>query len=454
MTEDLGVLPERDRCTEVRRPVPAQAKPGGLNFGDPAHPSIIHCLAKLAIIGAPNASASKPRVTEVDFIYLSSSVTICVIVAIAYLLLAARGISREASSAYCAAFGGLGLAWFLAPLIPADNTGSAVAFLVPNFIASLALASLYCGFWLRGGRALNWWLIAALWLLWVVPLLMIVALRLPWALHAPFAVLSILGGILTSLWSVHRKRGIRSAGDLILEVWLGITALITLVSLYIAVDNTQTGPRVIWEYYEDFVPTLFAGIGVFSLLGFTFDAIHRSNELARTDSLTSLPNRRAFDEELAIAVARAQRYQRPLSLIILDLDRFKVLNDQYGHPAGDAVLQMVAQVLREGARRIDTVARIGGEEFAVLLADTTGVAAQLLAERLRRAIVDANIVNVTFTPSLGVASLESAGKNASDLVQAADRALYCAKKAGRNCVRNAEGDLLATRAPEPALTRG
>ena len=158
--------------------------------------------------------------------------------------------------------------------------------------------------------------------------------------------------------------------------------------------------------------------------------------LARTDALTGLANHRAFRERLESDAARARRTGFPVSLVIVDLDRFKRVNDTWGHQAGDAVLREVARRLQASARRGDLPARIGGEELAWLLPDTGLPAARDAAERLRRAIGELPIPPVgTVTASLGVAELGPGGPD--DLVRRADAALYRAKEGGRDaCVVN------------------
>ena len=156
--------------------------------------------------------------------------------------------------------------------------------------------------------------------------------------------------------------------------------------------------------------------------------------LARTDALTGLANHRAFRERLGSDAARARRTGFPVSLVIVDLDRFKRVNDTWGHQAGDGVLREVARRLQAIARRGDLPARIGGEELAWLLPDTGLPAARDAAERLRRAIGEVPIPPVgTVTASLGVAELGPGGPD--DLVRRADAALYRAKEGGRDaCV--------------------
>ena len=197
-------------------------------------------------------------------------------------------------------------------------------------------------------------------------------------------------------------------------------------------DSTTMG-----DIYLGFIPVLLTGVSLFSLLSFTLEAIRDSIELARTDGLTGLLNRRAFDDELAIAVTRAERYPQDLSLITLDIDNFKHLNDTYGHPAGDKVICAVSRMLLATSRRVDRVARIGGEEFAIILSDTSSTAALRLAERLRQAISSDDSTGITCSASFGVACLQSADKRPEALLHAVDRALYAAKAAGRNCVRYA-----------------
>jgi len=166
---------------------------------------------------------------------------------------------------------------------------------------------------------------------------------------------------------------------------------------------------------------------------------------ALTDSLTRLKNRRAFFENGARALAMAQRYVSDLSVILLDIDHFKRINDNYGHQVGDEALVVVANILTELTRTVDTVARIGGEEFAILLPDTNLLGTAVLAERIRKAIereqfiVTDKIVQITV--SIGIASLSAdPAQSVDQMLAVADNRLYLAKEKGRNriCV-NDEG---------------
>jgi two-component system, cell cycle response regulator len=163
---------------------------------------------------------------------------------------------------------------------------------------------------------------------------------------------------------------------------------------------------------------------------------------ATTDALTGIANRRSFDEELALEWRRAHRIGDSLALVLLDLDDFKKVNDTHGHPAGDAVLRTIGEVLGSGARQIDLAARYGGEEFVVLVPESDLKGATQLAKRLRLAISkaraelpDGRLLKVT--ASFGVA-VKSDLTSAEQLIAAADEALYEAKRAGKNRVVAAE----------------
>ncbi len=168
-------------------------------------------------------------------------------------------------------------------------------------------------------------------------------------------------------------------------------------------------------------------------------ANERLLELATTDALTGLDNRRSFDEHARRALEVSRRNERPLSVVLVDTDRFKSVNDRFGHAAGDAILKDVAALLERAARKSDLVARIGGEEFAVLMPETPEDAACEAAERMRAMLARADHESVPelsgkVTASFGVASRTPATRRIEDLLAAADRALYRSKSDGRNRV--------------------
>jgi two-component system cell cycle response regulator len=170
----------------------------------------------------------------------------------------------------------------------------------------------------------------------------------------------------------------------------------------------------------------------------------RLERLSTTDPLTELPNHRALSERLDQEVARARRYGRPLSLLFFDGDRFKQVNDTYGHSTGDVVLQELGSRVQQVLRAGDTIGRYGGEEFLVLLPETAREEACEIAERVRKAVAEhplaASVVKegIPITISLGVASFPADGTTGNEVVEQADQAMYWAKRLGRNQVRTAQ----------------
>ena len=168
-----------------------------------------------------------------------------------------------------------------------------------------------------------------------------------------------------------------------------------------------------------------------------------AQELAVTDGLTRLMLRRPLMERLDLELKRAQEQGQPMSLVMLDIDHFKSVNDTYGHPAGDLVLREVAAVLRRSVRDVDLCGRYGGEEFVVILPQTPLDGAKLVAERVREAVAmrgfELRGERREITVSLGVATAPEHGMEARALIGAADEALYASKQAGRNRVTLAGG---------------
>jgi len=169
------------------------------------------------------------------------------------------------------------------------------------------------------------------------------------------------------------------------------------------------------------------------------DMIDQLAVLARTDGLTSLLNHAAIIRRLSEEISRARREERPLSVLLADIDHFKQVNDTHGHPAGDEVLRTVARRLSATVREVDLVARYGGEEFVVLLEGATPEGARIMAERLREAIAAEDIPTaeqpLRITLSIGVACYPVHGDERELLLARADQALYAAKHGGRNRVQ-------------------
>ena len=240
-------------------------------------------------------------------------------------------------------------------------------------------------------------------------------------------------------------RGVQTSAD---KRWVDIdTFLITHGRLFGLVVVATVGG--LWlvsshgpEAYSKSSLLIIVTIAMLMGIGSLCHIMRQSREIevhlaeARTDALTGLANRRTFDVELCRRLAQRQRQGTPFCLLIIDIDRFKLFNDQFGHALGDAILKKVSKALEATARQMDIVARLGGDEFAVLLPDCNLEAASRGAERLRSAIGDGPMRyegrEHTLTVSIGLAEAQIDDDPAS-LLKRTDSALYAAKEAGRNC---------------------
>lgn len=250
------------------------------------------------------------------------------------------------------------------------------------------------------------------------------------------------GKVLSKPKSVRRL----STRYLLLGTLTGVLASAGLF-LYALLQGRSFDP---WEMFAMTVAGSMTTLGVAGwMIGRRDDVLERRNQelrelserlqaLSATDALTGIANRRTFDERLAIEVARANRYGTPLSLVMIDLDHFKELNDRFGHPVGDEVLKRVAVLVDREKRLGDVVARYGGEEFGAILPHTEARAALVWAERVRQLVAgtevrsEAGALNVT--ASFGVAGAAAATEHPAALIEDADQALYEAKRQGRNRV--------------------
>jgi diguanylate cyclase (GGDEF)-like protein len=175
--------------------------------------------------------------------------------------------------------------------------------------------------------------------------------------------------------------------------------------------------------------------------------LSRCEEAALTDHMTGLANRRRFDRQLEREVGRTERFGHPFSLLMIDLDNFKRVNDTLGHNAGDEIIRQVGKVLLMETRAIDLATRMGGDEFAVLLVETYGDGALSVAERIRLAIKSIAIPNAeSITASFGIAESPSSAQTAIDIIDAADNALYEAKRNG--------GDRIVMKTPNTSKATG
>jgi diguanylate cyclase (GGDEF)-like protein len=198
--------------------------------------------------------------------------------------------------------------------------------------------------------------------------------------------------------------------------------------------NTQ-----IQQSIRDLVSTIADYLGMVISNHQNLEHIKRQSRL---DRLTGLFNRRVFDEQLSIEFRRAQRYDRDLSLIIMDIDDFKKVNDTYGHLQGDKVLESIGELVVGCFRDLDTVCRYGGEEICVIMPETVGPAARSKAEQVRRKIaelevpmIEQNGKSVKLTVSVGIACVTKGTATEEQLIGEADKALYHCKNNGKNQVK-------------------
>jgi diguanylate cyclase (GGDEF)-like protein len=210
------------------------------------------------------------------------------------------------------------------------------------------------------------------------------------------------------------------------------------IGVVLVIAGTQgivvlTSPGAGFDRWFDVTATIaVVGIVVRTLALNNERLVARLTAESQVDPLTGLLNRRGLEERFAIELARARRDHRPLAVVAVDIDHFKQINDDHGHQAGDRALVWLAAVLNEQTRGADIVARVGGEEFVIVLPGADGASTLDFAERLRAAIEDGE-TEIPFTISAGVASA-LAPSTAHTLLDAADRALYAAKHEGRNRV--------------------
>jgi diguanylate cyclase (GGDEF)-like protein/putative nucleotidyltransferase with HDIG domain len=290
-------------------------------------------------------------------------------------------------------------------------------------------------------------------------LLFVLAERMPLALLQSSVA---LGTVLVSLhaWAVQNEPAL--SGEM-LYVWLGLFAayfftprhaaaqLALMAAAYLAVLLASVRVEAVPAAWLTLVGILFPAAGLLRAMrdGVT-QLVDRLSEAALTDTLTGLKNRLALDQELHAEVERALRSEKPLSLVIGDLDYFKSVNDRLGHRAGDDALVRAGRVLLRHRRAGDSIARTGGEEFTILLPGASEHEAYLVSERMRSAVEHEfadDAVGLTF--SFGIATLPDHGRTADAVLEAADQALYAAKALGRNRCVIFNPEISAIFAPDP-----
>lgn len=232
--------------------------------------------------------------------------------------------------------------------------------------------------------------------------------------------------------------------------WSRLTKIITMnllgmTLIFVILMLNTTSMNSLMKVYPLQMTISFVG-GIF--IYFIAEFINKSNEMlfllerkATTDHLTNLSNRRQFEKSLELELERAREYKQKLSLLVIDIDRFKKVNDTFGHTSGDAVLKQLGQLLIEHTRSADIVSRNGGEEFAILLLDCGHHQAMAIAESIRQsvekyhfALPDGNTIRLTISIGVAVFPDHCDDRDDNDFFEQADRALYEAKNTGRNRV--------------------
>ena len=268
-------------------------------------------------------------------------------------------------------------------------------------------------------------------------------------------VISFAGPEASAAYALYLAWVVIAAGGYLSHWGTAAHGVIAIAGYWLALRIV--GPSAMPEGLQLAMVAGTAAVAAFVMVGLAAQMraeVARLEDAARTDPLTGLDNRRALRYEFDRELARAERTRRPLALVVLDLDHFKRYNDAHGHPAGDRALKRVAMILEDITRSVEVTARIGGEEFAVVAPDTDEAGVVALAERLRLGVRSEFAgTDPPLTLSCGVAVHLPGQARYDDLIEAADRALYAAKRAGRNRVAERRRAPLAgarRRAREPA----
>ncbi|MFO1467223.1 MAG: diguanylate cyclase [Steroidobacteraceae bacterium] len=240
------------------------------------------------------------------------------------------------------------------------------------------------------------------------------------------------------------RRGSRAAGWFLLA-WTLLEACTIATTVFLLADAPEDTSRMLYYFA---LPLSMVAAGVVIALGVADRlreqrlALSEAERRAQTDSLTGVLNRRSLVERLEAAGLRARARGLPLSILFIDLDHFKLINDSFGHPAGDACLRAIIAPIQAELRQSDVIGRWGGEEFVVMLSSADAAAAQPIAERIRTRVAEVRIEGfgapIRMTCSIGIAASETEGRWGQELISRADEAVYAAKRSGRNQVRLAE----------------
>lgn len=258
----------------------------------------------------------------------------------------------------------------------------------------------------------------------------------------------------------HARRALRSRWAVILAIPVSLGSLICALRVISALIDPTSVVDVMAADSALNLQTAFFAVALTMMLNATLVGLVVSRlvselqHLSRHDALTGLLNRRAMAEVLEAQLRRSRRTREPFAVMMLDLDHFKHINDRHGHPVGDLALKHVATLLRSAVRAADQLGRFGGEEFVLLLPDTTLEQAEHIAENLRellqRSPLDGDVARISLSASIGVAQWRAGADDISRMLSRADAALFQAKVQGRNRVVTASTE--TTWLPAPLVT--
>ena len=306
----------------------------------------------------------------------------------------------------------------------------------------LGIALIWGAMRIFNGRPVRLWMMAAGPAIWLVSAL------IPGFVD-DFRARMILSSLIIATCYALAAMEIRSVKDglrtrTVTAMVLAGQSLFVLVRVpFSIIETTPTLPSFVdssWFAISAFEAAVFVQVMSFLMISLTKERVEQQlRDVALTDSLTGLGNRRAYFDWTAAALARGARADRPVAAVLFDLDRFKEINDRFGHPIGDSVIQAFADAARGRLRAGDFVARLGGEEFAVALPDTTDEQASYVARQINDAftarVASLGHSGILGTASAGVADSRRGAQSVEELLTAADRALYEAKAEGRGVVR-------------------
>jgi diguanylate cyclase (GGDEF)-like protein len=239
------------------------------------------------------------------------------------------------------------------------------------------------------------------------------------------------------------RHGSRAAGWFLLA-WILLEAATIATTVQLLVTDGERGDLLLYSGlpFSMVAAAVLIALGVADRLRGQRIALTEAERRAQTDPLTGVLNRRSLIERLDSACTRARTRGLPISLLFIDLDHFKEINDTFGHAAGDACLSAIVGPIQSELRQSDVIGRYGGEEFVVILSSADAIAAHPIAERILRRVADIRVEGfgepISLTCSIGIATSEMLGVWGQNLLARADAAVYVAKRAGRNRVQVAE----------------